>query len=318
MNKRNILITAALAALGLVLIALPSPSDPLQEAPQEPQAAPAPPAPPQEPSIQSEKQMKELHRMVISLGDGNSWLGVETQEVTADTVKEDKLPAERGVVIGKVLPDSPAAKAGLKENDVITAVNGQTVEGTVEFRRMIHEIPSGRKVELTVWRGDHAQTLEATLGNSSENLQTRVETAPRVFSFHMPETVEIPDIPPMQWTGDFMAMGRPRLGVEVEDLQGQLGKYFGAPDGEGVLIQSVNANSPAEKAGIKAGDVIVSVNGERIRTVGDLRAKLSAANDNTNAKIGLLRNKTEMTLSVELPPPAAKKNVHTMAFRTTI
>ncbi|HUI74093.1 MAG TPA: PDZ domain-containing protein [Candidatus Acidoferrum sp.] len=315
MNKRNILITAGLAALGLVLIALPSPSVPLQETPQDPQEAPAPP---QEPATRSEKQMKELHKMVISLGDGNSWLGVETQEVSADTVREFKLPAERGVVIGKVLPDSPAAKAGLKENDVVTAVNGQTVEGTVEFRRMIHEIPAGRKVQLTIWRDDHSQTLEATLGNPDQNFNTQIEAAPRVFSFHMPETVQIPEIPPMEWTGDFLMGGRPRLGVEVEDLQGQLGKYFGAPDGEGILIQSVNSGSPAEKAGIKAGDVIISLNGERIRTVGDLRAKLSAAKGSQNVKVGLLRNKTEMTLSVELPPPATPKVLKRMALRTTI
>ncbi|HUL15607.1 MAG TPA: PDZ domain-containing protein [Terriglobales bacterium] len=315
MNKRNILLTAGLAALGLVLIALPSPSVPLQEAPQEPQEAPAPP---QEPSSRSEKQMKELHKMVISLGEGDSWLGVETQEVTADTVKEDKLPVERGVVIGKVLPDSPAAKAGLKDNDVVTAVNGQTVEGTVEFRRMIHEIPAGRKIQLTIWRDDHSQTLEATLGNSDQNIHTQIESAPRVFSFHMPEAVEIPEIPPMEWSGDFVMGGHPRLGVEVEDLQGQLGKYFGAPDGEGVLIQSVNSNSPAEKAGIKAGDVIVSVNGERIRTVGDLRAKLSSSKDSTSVKMGLLRNKADITLSVELPPPAAPKIMKRMALRTTI
>ncbi len=78
------------------------------------------------------------------LGTDGSWLGVETTEVTQQKASDLKLPAEHGAVVGKVLPDSPAAKAGLKENDVITEINGQRVEGTAQFRRMIHEIPAGR------------------------------------------------------------------------------------------------------------------------------------------------------------------------------
>src|SRR5260370_13319648 len=73
--------------------------------------------------------------------EGSGWLGVETHEVTAEKAKELKLSAERGVVLGKIVPDSPAAKAGLKENDAVTEINGQRVEGTAQFRRMIHETP---------------------------------------------------------------------------------------------------------------------------------------------------------------------------------
>jgi len=65
--------------------------------------------------------------------------------------------------------------------------------------------------------------------------------------------------------------GQPRLGIDAEEISGQLGAFFGAPDGEGILVRDVNSGSPAEKAGVKAGDVITSLNGERIRTVGELR-----------------------------------------------
>src|SRR5437016_13915525 len=92
-------------------------------------------------------------------GEDASWLGVELHEVTGETAKELKLPAERGVVVGSIVPDSPAAKAGLKENDVVTEINGQRVEGALQFRRMIREIPSGRTVQLTVWRDGQAQTV---------------------------------------------------------------------------------------------------------------------------------------------------------------
>ena len=320
MRTRNFLIAGGVATLAIALTALPSPSVPRLQSAQEPQEAPVPPEPPQTPGVRVAPEPGDLHDMVISLNDGNSWLGVETQEVDAAKVKDLKLPAERGVVVGKVLSDSPAAKAGLKENDVITAVDGQPIEGTLQFRRIIHEIPAGRKVQLTVWRDGQSQTLAATLGTSSDRMsKVFSQDGNRMFSFRMPEARVIPDIPPMEWSGDFLIGGRPRLGVEAEDLEGQLGKFFGAPDGEGVLIQSVNSGSPAEKAGIKAGDVITSVNGERIRTVGELRSKLAAAKDSKNIKLSVLRNKTAMAISVELPEPTTPKTMtRHMAMRSTI
>ena len=105
-----------------------------------------------------------------------------------------------------------------------------------------------------------------------------------------------------------LAGGHPRLGIDAEDLNGQLGAFFGAPDGEGILVREVNSGSPAEKAGVKAGDVITSLNGERIRSVGELREKLSGKRDEKDrtVKLGVLRNKNAMTLTVELPDQAAR------------
>jgi len=244
--------------------------------------------------------------------EGSGWLGVELHEVTGDSAKELKLPAERGVVLGKVVPDSPAAKGGLKENDVVTEVNGQRVEGAAQFRRMIHEIPAGRTVQLTLWRDGRAQSVSVTLGKAEERrnslkIFTPGPGAPGNFKFRMPE---IPEIPSMEWDGNLVIGGKPRLGIDAEDLNGQLGTFFGAPDGEGILVRDVNPGSAAEKAGVKAGDVIVSVNGERVRTVGDLREKLAAKREakdkDQTFKLGVLRNKSEVSLNVELPAPAAR------------
>jgi len=240
-------------------------------------------------------------------GEGPSWLGVETHEVTVENAKELKLPAERGVVVAGVTKDSPAAKAGLKENDVITEVNGQRVEGAAQFRRMIHEIPAGRSAQLTVWRDGRAQTFRATLGKAEERHSTWMNATPGTFAFRMPD-VQIPEMPSMDFGGEMALLpgGRPRLGIDAEDIGGQLGSFFGAPDGEGILVRSVNSGSPAEKAGLKAGDVITTFNGDRVRSLGDLRQKLAGQNDAKTAKIGVLRNKTEVALTVELPERAAK------------
>jgi len=246
---------------------------------------------------------------MVMLGDeGASWLGVESQEISSEKAKELKLPAERGVLLERIVPDSPAAKAGLKDNDVITEINGQRVEGAAQFRRMIHEIPAGRSAQFTVWRDGHAQTISVTLGKSEDRGNMWFKNAPRAFSFQLPR-VEIPEVgemPGMDWSGGVLAGSRPRLGIDAEDLSGHFGAYFGAPDGEGVLVRDVNAGSPAEKAGVKSGDVITSLNGERIRSLGDLREKLAGKREEKTVKLGVLRNKSEMTISVELPPPPSK------------
>jgi serine protease Do len=111
--------------------------------------------------------------------------------------------------------------------------------------------------------------------------------------------------------------GPPRLGIDAEDIGGQLGSFFGAPDGEGILVRSVNSGSPAEKAGLKAGDVITTFNGDRVRSLGDLRQKLASQNVAKTAKIGVLRNKTEVTLTVELPERAPRGR-HRIMQRTNI
>jgi len=255
---------------------------------------------------------------MVMLGDeGASWLGVESREISSEKAKELKLPAERGVLLERIVPDSPAAKAGLKDNDVITEINGQRVEGAAQFRRMIHEIPAGRSAQFTIWRDSRAQTISVTLGKSEDHGNMWFKSAPRAFSFQLPrvEIPEVMDMPGMDW--NVLAGGRPRLGIDAEDLSGQFGAYFGAPDGEGVLVRAVNAGSPAEKAGVKSGDVITSLNGERIRSLGDLRERLAGKREEKTVKLGVLRNKSEVSITVELPP-APSKTPRSISRRTNI
>jgi serine protease Do len=256
----------------------------------------------------------------LSDEEGSGWLGVEIAEVTSDKSKDLKLPGEHGVLVERVVTDGPAAKAGLKENDVVTEINGQRVEGTAQFRRMIHEIPGGRSVQLSVWRDGRAQTLNVTLGKAEDRHSAWMKAAPGTFAFRVPEipdTIEIPNLPQMDWGGMFSPGMRPRLGIDAEDLNGQLGAFFGAPDGEGVLVREVNAGSPAEKAGLKAGDVIAKIDGERIRSIGDLHEKLAAKRENKTMKLGIVRNRSEMSLTVELPPPGPKAK-RLISHRTNI
>src|SRR5712664_4450721 len=269
MNKRKLILAGGAAALSLALIALPGFSAKKQVEKQRVQRAAPTVIELDEPEVIELPDVAGIEQDDVRIlldGNGAGWLGVETHEVTTDKAKELKLPAERGVVLGKIVPDSPAAKAGLKENDVLTEINGQRVEGAAQFRRMIREISAGRSIQLTVWREGRSQTVSATLGKSEERRRAMkmVAPTPGAFAFRMPE---IPDVPSMEWNGNMVfGGGQPRLGIDAEDLSGQLGTFFGAPDGEGILVRDVNSGSPAEKAGVKAGDVITSLNAERIRT----------------------------------------------------
>jgi C-terminal processing protease CtpA/Prc len=256
----------------------------------------------------------------VFVGNGGSWLGIETREVSSENVKDLKLPAERGALVGKIIPDSPAAKAGLKENDVIAEVNGQRIEGTAQFRRMIREIPAGRTAQLTVLRDGHSQNVSVTLGKmqSSRIPGPMVRgSSPGSFVFQVPEISDIENLEELNVFGNY-AGARPRLGIDAEDLRGALGTYLGAPDGEGVLVRNVFSGTPAEKAGLKAGDVITSVDGQRVRSVSDLREQLKAGKaEGKSCKVGLLRNKAELSLTVEFPA-RPKREVHQSSERTNL
>ncbi|MGC2888824.1 MAG: PDZ domain-containing protein [Candidatus Acidiferrum sp.] len=349
MRKRNLFVGGAAVALGLALVALPGTSATPQDSSdaklaqmeqkiEELQARLADRLAGQQERMaeriqdralqasmmaadqEAQEQQQEMKRtpeadgpdtMMFFGDEGASWLGVESEEVTPDNVKQLKLPAERGVLLGRIVPDSPAAKAGLKDNDVITEINGQRVEGEAQFRRMIHEIPAGRAAQFTVWRDGRAQTINVTLGKSEQRDNMWFKRAPRAFSFQLPrveipEMPVVPETPGMDWSYGVLAGARPRLGIDAEDLSGQLGAYFGAPDGEGVLVREVNADSAAEKAGVKSGDVITSLNGDRIRSLGDLREKLASKREEKTVKLGVLRNKSEMSITVEMPPLPSK------------
>ncbi len=325
MNTKHIFTAVGLSALTVALVALPGSSAHKAEAAEStgqeffqgeaPQEATKELAKVQQ-ALDNLKLIEDDDDMQVFVNGGGGWLGVGTSEVTADKVKELKLPAERGVVLGKIVPDSPAANAGLKESDVVTEINGQRVEGTEQFRRMIREIPAGRAVQFTVWRDGRSQTISVTLGKS-ESRHGGTFVAPATqgsFSIQIPE---LPEMGEFFEGGPWMSSSRTRLGIDAENLDGEFGNYFGAPEGEGILVRGVFPDSPAAKAGLKVGDVITSVDGERIRSVGELREKIVGNTEGKTIKLGLMRNKAPLSLSVQLPAPAVKKEFRS-GVRTSI
>src|SRR5947209_2563175 len=227
-------------------------------------APPAPPAP---------------NVWVTTQGGGRSYLGVDIENVTAERVGPLKLKEERGVEVTMVDQDAPAGKAGIKEHDVIVDFNGTAVESEEQLRRMIREVPPGRTITLGISRDGNPMKISVQLGDRGT-----------ISSQHRPPQVYVRPVPPnIEPNFSFQFDFPPMLGVQTESLGRQLAEYFGVKDG--VLVRSVEKGSAAEKAGLKAGDVIVRADDEKVAARGDLTSALRKRREGGKISLGIVREK---------------------------
>lgn len=219
----------------------------------------------------------------------SGFLGVELGEVTGATVQRLKLKEERGALIEGVVSESSAAQAGLQKNDVITRWGGEPIESVRELSRHIRETPSGRAVRLTVMREGSEIQVNLKMGE-------RPALANRV-SIARPATVARVRVrPETRIIQRFSERGH--LGVQIQSMTPQLAEYFGLSKRSGALVVFVYADSPAAKAGLKAGDVILSADGAAVENPGDIRRVLTAKPQGT-IDLKVLRDKREQSLTVE-------------------
>ena len=192
--------------------------------------------------------------------------------------QELKLPDTAGVEVTLVTAGSPADSAGLKAGDVITQYNGQRVNDNEQFVLMVRATPPGRQVKLQVYRGGAAQDLTARIGIASNAAGGVPGAAPRT-----PDAAQ-----------NFPGWRSPVLGVSAEGLQGQMAEFFGL---SGVLVREVASGSAAEKAGIKAGDVIIGVGSMRVAMPEDITRRLQMMTGNS-VPVTLQRKGQSITLNV--------------------
>lgn len=227
---------------------------------------------------------------------GRSYLGVDIQDVTADRVNALKLKEERGVEITMVDGDAPAAKAGLREHDVILDFNGTAVQNEEQLRRLIREVQPGHTVSLGISRDGNPLKVDVQLADQNK---ITAQSRPRIRIAPLPRIV-VPrngiDIPGFQ-----IQIYSVALGVQTENLTQQLGEYFGVKDGEGVLIRSVEKTGAAGKAGLKAGDIIVRADNEKLTDGTDLSQVLRKHRSGGKLSLLIMRDKREQTITVTLP-----------------
>ena len=259
------------------------------------QEPPEPPEPPDTPEFLLDNAEPQ-----VFVSQGAVWLGVTLNDVTAEKARDLKLPGEYGALVESVDADSAAAKAGLQKGDVIVEFAGERVRSAAQLRRLIHETPAGRTVSLQVIRDGQARTLSATLQPRKNQFYFQTP------EIHIPEINIMPNLvsPSLRGFG-YLFDGRPTLGISGDELTTQLASYFGVKQGKGVLVREVVVGSPAAKAGLKAGDVIVAVDGKDVATVADLRKALELKHGEEKRKLSLtiVRDHHEQTVPVELERP---------------
>lgn len=224
-----------------------------------------------------------------------SFIGVNLADIDNDRAHALKLRDVHGVEITRVEDNSPAAKAGLKPGDVVLDYNGQRVEGMEQFGRFVRETPAGREVKLSISRDGNQMTVPVTIGAHawhSPDISGMQMPPLKEFQFNMPD-IKIPDMPQV-----FENMRTPILGVEAEALTPQLAEFFGVKDG--VLVRSVFKDSAAEKAGLKAGDVITKVEQEPVTSASELTGALRSARSKTTFPLQIVRDRREMTVTVTI------------------
>ena len=235
-----------------------------------------------------------------ALGLGGSYLGVGLLEIDEDRAAELGMGEPHGVEISNVAPDSPAERAGIQERDAVLEYAGQRVMGVEHFVRLVKETPVGRKVKLHVRREGAELDLQAAIGERKHRAPFRSwlcdEDEPGC-EFRVPGF-------DWRWRGFGFDLPRPHmvmrnrfLGAEVESVEGQLAEYFGVE--KGLLVRSVERNTPGERARLKAGDIIVALAGKPVADAGDLREAIRDADRDEAIALEVIRDRSKVTLSIE-------------------
>jgi S1-C subfamily serine protease len=225
-----------------------------------------------------------------NLQGASGYLGVGLRDVTPAVAKAHGLKTVEGVLVSWVNGE-PAARAGIHENDVILEFNGRKVNSESEFTDTILAKAPGTKVNLTILRGDTKQNIVAVLGARPLGLPLMVPAPP--------------DGAPERMTPDDMraaiaaanAVAAPRLGFEVTEMKPQLAAFFGAR--QGLLVESVDAGTAADKAGLKAGDVVTKVNGIPVTTAREVVGIVRQAGSK-NIAFAVVRDKKAISLTMEI------------------
>ncbi|MBI4264736.1 MAG: PDZ domain-containing protein [Acidobacteria bacterium] len=226
-----------------------------------------------------------LQDRLLLQGPGSE-IGASVRELRSDEISAAR---PNGVFVQEVRSGSPAERAGLRTGDVVIEFDGERVRGTRQFTRLVRETPPGRPVKTTIVRDGAQQTLDITpeagrqLSLVIPDIGREIERAfPRDFEFALPQLTS-----------------RARLGVTLTPLGDQLASYFGVE--RGALVSAVAADSAAAQAGLRAGDIITTVNGRTVDDPPDVAAAVRDAAAGATLEIRIVRDKMEMTLKATVP-----------------
>ena len=243
------------------------------------------------------------------LYSSQGYLGVDLKEIDPDRVTALRLKDAHGAEVVMVDHDAPAGKSGLKVHDVILQLDGQPFDNADQLRRRLREMPSGRTITLLVSRDGNPIYVTVQLCDRAV-----LEQQAWSQHFSVPEPA-----PPQTVGGSFLGPSAPAgaafldsvipkalyVGADVNPVRTQLADYFGVRSGTGLLVESVDYQSPAARAGLKAGDVIVKVEAEQMTSRNDW---LKAIHNHRGqpVQVTIMRNKQEQVLTMSAGKPKKK------------
>ena len=235
-------------------------------------------------------------------GSSQGYLGVWVDDVDADKAQTLKLKEVRGAVITLIDHDAPAGQMGLHVNDVVLQLNGQNVEGAEQLRRMLKEIPPGRKVSLEFSRDGNLQTtsvqlvdrhvMEHDVWNKLGSESDVVAPATGMGVLPGGGDAPLPGMFHMPIFGSTL-----NVGAMVEPLAAQTAEYLGVPSG--LMVKGVAKKSEAASAGFRARDVILKVGNDPITTLSDWDRALRS-NQGKTVQVTILREKKQQTLTLQV------------------
>ncbi|UCE24482.1 MAG: PDZ domain-containing protein [Candidatus Zixiibacteriota bacterium] len=237
----------------------------------------------------------------------HAWLGVVGQSVDEELADAFDLGADYGAIINRVLDESPAEEAGLEEGDLIVKFEGQHVGDWDDLVDMIEDHRPGDEVDLVIFRDEDQMDIKVTLDSKPRGRSYRyswfsdrdfyVPKVPRI-----PKITKLPRIPRIPRTGHFYIgdWSGSYIGVHMMELNKQLAEYFGVEKGRGVLITEVDRKSPAENAGLAAGDVIIEIDGDRVFEHEDVTDAIDDADPGDKLSLMVIRDKKELSFDVEV------------------
>ena len=235
---------------------------------------------------------------LLMRAENRGFLGVSIREVTEDDVNRLGLPAERGAFIEAVEEGTPAGEAGILEGDVVIEYQGIPVLSVRQFQRLVSDTPPGRTVEMRINRNGQELRLSAEI-EQRKNIMGRRGRPPGLEG----RVIRIPDLdfdvevlPNHRFFYSRVGSQGPRLGIKATALTGQMADFLEIPGQRGVLVLEVLKQTPAEKAGLQAGDVVISIDANEIEDVRGLRKHLC----DCELKLELIRRGSTQTLTVDL------------------
>ena len=211
----------------------------------------------------------------------SGWIGLAIQDVSEKIASKLNLDAEEGAYVKEVVKNSPADSAGIQKGDVIVEYNQKKIFDSDELVNAIRRTEPGTKAELALVRDGKKVTLHLIVGKK------------KALKYQM--FGPLPNIPDVH-----MFVGNRILGLQLLTLNEQLGEYFGAPNNEGVLVEEVEHESAAEKAGFKAGDIIIRVGQKAVNAVENIQRELRKYEEGEKVEFEVVRKGAKKTVSIEM------------------